>query len=763
MPPARILVKRILFNAMAGHIVRDMLAFLRRTDRYQLGSGDGLQFAPPHPLWLHRPGLWDGIQYFTYVLRPAYTLALVRRDGREIRMDRVATEWSPAEQTTTFGGEGIRLVERTALLPGGRIRSALTIASSREAPRDIGLIAWTALEGVDIDRDGVRATDRGIAFRSIAPARQQADGTAAFDARIEFEGDAVSCCAVESQQPRDHPNAPDWSASPLAALWTVSGFRDAHIPPHAPDGRTLVVLAVARQLRLEPGRPLEARLHMDIAPVEQTLRLQAGTLVHETALPDRRRSVVAWTDFFDGSPALESSDPFIDRYFAWRWYGLRLNFLDPAGNYAHPTCAEGSDVFHAAISYSAWTHVRELRWLNDATRARGVIRTFLDHQHEDGALPGIIGLRATHPAASYFADWGGSVMALDEIHPDAGFLRACFQPLARYAAFMQRTRDPDRTGLYRVLDPYETGQETMSRYRAVDDTADTQHFDYRLQLLGVDITVYMYRLHRALARMAATLGLAVECHDHDALADRIGDAVRTRMWDSSTEMFADVDPRSARRTGIQAAVCFYPYLTDIAGEEHVAGLERNLFDPSKFWTPFPVPSTSAADPTFNADGFWKGVRQNCPWNGRVWPMTNSHIADALGHVATTHAQHLRERAGEFIMRYLRMLFFDGDPARPNSFEHYSPVTGEPSVFRGLDDYQHSWINDLIIRWVIGFRPDGSGFIIDPLPCGIENAQLDRIPFRGTNVSVRIDGETITATAHGERRVARGEPLVVTGR
>ena len=47
------------------------------------------------------------------------------------------------------------------------------------------------------------------------------------------------------------------------------------------------------------------------------------------------------------------------------------------------------------------------------------------------------------------------------------------------------------------------------------------------------------------------------------------------------------------------------------------------------WTTYPVPSSSADDPFYNADGLWKGERKNCPWNGRVWPMTNSHIAEVL--------------------------------------------------------------------------------------------------------------------------------------
>ena len=42
----------------------------------------------------------------------------------------------------------------------------------------------------------------------------------------------------------------------------------------------------------------------------------------------------------------------------------------------------------------------------------------------------------------------------------------------------------------------------------------------------------------------------------------------------------------------------------------------------------------------NANAEWKGKRHVCPWNGRVWPMTNSHVMEALGRWATPERPHL---------------------------------------------------------------------------------------------------------------------------
>jgi len=247
------------------------------------------------------------------------------------------------------------------------------------------------------------------------------------------------------------------------------------------------------------------------------------------------------------------------------------------------------------------------------------------------------------------------------------------------------------------------------------------------------------------------------------LAARTADAVREHMWNPTTRMFSDVDPRTGDRTGVKAAVCFYPYFTDIATAEHAAALDRTLFDGAQFWTPYPVPSSSADDPLFDPFGHWKGKRHVCPWNGRVWPMANSHVAEALAGAALAHAPRLREAAAAFISRFVRMMFHDGDLRRPNSYEHYNPLTGHGSAYRGVDDYQHSWVNDLLIQYVAGVRPHAAGITVDPFPFGLDHVELTNLRVRGVALTIRLDGTRFTVTAGGSQRVGTvGTPIEVEG-
>src|ERR1019366_3499900 len=110
---------------------------------------------------------------------------------------------------------------------------------------------------------------------------------------------------------------------------------------------------------------------------------------------------------------------------------------------------------------------------------------------------------------------------------------------------------------------------------------------------------------------------------------------------------------TSAHTNVRHARCFLPYRTDIVSAGNVAGLERHLLNPAEFFTAFPVPSLSADDSRFSAEGEWKSRRAGNPWNGRSRPEVNAEIVDALAHVARMHAPHLREHAATLMRRFMR--------------------------------------------------------------------------------------------------------------
>ena len=55
----------------------DPLRLLARPDKWYLGAGDGLVWAPPFPAWLDTPGFWDDAHLFQYAIGPLFAVAFV--------------------------------------------------------------------------------------------------------------------------------------------------------------------------------------------------------------------------------------------------------------------------------------------------------------------------------------------------------------------------------------------------------------------------------------------------------------------------------------------------------------------------------------------------------------------------------------------------------------------------------------------------------------------------------------------------------------
>jgi hypothetical protein len=130
-------------------------------------------------------------------------------------------------------------------------------------------------------------------------------------------------------------------------------------------------------------------------------------------------------------------------------------------------------------------------------------------------------------------------------------------------------------------------------------------------------------------------------------------------------------------------------------------------------------------------------------------MVNSHIAEALAHTALRFDDAgLRSKAADFMTRFIHMLFDDGDPTRPTCFEHYNPFTGKASRYRGVDDYQHSWIVELIIKYAAGIRPRDADIVIDPFPFDLENLHIEGVTVRGRRVGVHRLKNRFTVSLDG---------------
>lgn len=709
---------------------QDILASLSRSDKGVLSGGNRFLFAPQWPIHEEKPGFWDEGHVYNYPLSPLFTYALLDENGSEIALKFASRIWRPDRLVRTFTTDDhLKVVESSAMRPDDVLGTRLAIQNTGTARKRLHVVLWTCQPGdaqFHIDLHGIDS----LVFQRELVIRDQPPYPVT--CLIRSDRATMSKSIVHSQGPL---LPPQWKYTPFYD--TFDGSLAKLPAPEKCDPGGVVYAGLHHQLEVDPGETVSLEYGFGVTtgstPVAEIPSANQAATHHLSAATGE------WKDFFDGVPTFECSSPFLEKFYNYRWFGLRMNMIRGGeDNYRYPAVCEGPSYFRAPISYSAQCHILETRWMKHPRVAQGSLLNFIHNQQPDGRFIGYLAPRSLPGEFFYHANWG-FIRDLDLIHPDAEFLKHAYEGLSSYVAYFDRERDPAGTGLYDIHNHYETGQEYMHRYVAVDRTADQQHWGTVFRLKGVDVSVYLYETKQALADIACKLNRNDEAEHWDSSARGTGRAILNSMWDPETEMFFDIDPATGDRTGVKAAVCFYPYFTDLVDESHLAGLKRHLFNKDEFWTPWPVPSSSLDDPFFDGDARWKNQRMNCPWNGRVWPMTNSHIAEALARSAIRFGdEELRHRTAEFVTRFIEMMFFDRDPDRPNTFEHYHPFSGRASIYRGIDDYQHSWVLDLIIKYLCGIRPTPDGVIIDPFPFDLDRFSIDRVPIRGHNISVERD-------------------------
>ena len=716
---------------------QDILHYLGRQDKWYLGGGSSLLWAPIHPQWLDVLGFWDGAHFLADEFQPVFTITFLDEKERALVPKFRSRQWNPAFLTQQYqiGGK-VDITEKKALLSADALVSEVTFKNNSTVPRMLHLVMWsgqpTSAQG---DRGEAEVMSDGKTITIVRDVQSGNGRSTRLACSLGMTG-RVSSYSINTSQ--TIPNVPCWEYTPF-----YEKFRDGRLPGEeriaAPVEGGICYLALHSTLTLNP----HARKTITCAAAIGQDRKRTLAALQKTLQEKRpiQASLRSWRSFFDRVPSVECSDRYIQKYYWYQWYGLKLNMVEEkAAGTILPAVCEGPGRYHRPLLRSCPAHVRETRWMNSSELAQGCFLTVLQHQREDGGFPDVILSNSISKGESGLLNWGESVLALHAIHPDTAFLGRVYHSLARYAGYTDRTWDRDRSGL---SDAEAAPDGGLARRK------------------GVEASVTAYGLKRDLAEMARQLGRTEEADNWGAEADKVKRAILEMMWDPEDELFYDVDSSTRERIRVKTVACFYPFMTDIVDERHVPGLKRHLLNPQEFWTPYPLATVSRDAPDFSAEGEEKGVRQHRPWNGRARPEANCCMIEALASVACRIDPTLKPYVVELITAFFHMVFMGDDVRFPNSYEHYHPISGKPSLYRGLNDVQRSWMVDLILKYVAGIRPRLDGTLaIDPFPFAIRRIAVDRIPFRGHLLRVEIEDEAISLYVDGQLRSSgkRGESL-----
>jgi hypothetical protein len=733
----------------------DPLALLERQDKWYLGNAGLLLYAPPFPKHLATPGFFDECHFGDLALPRLLAVGFAADAGgglAELTPRLISWRWRPDRLDAGYAlcwrrgvaeavPSGVRLTETRRVGPDGTLHCDLELSADEGSPlTQVHAVAWTGRQTRVDDPEGwcenfsdLESYGRSITYRYHAARRAHGRGDSTLPLAVTLDADRVpaSLRVICSHGAEITPRLD------CTALWDElksEGRLSGKVEGKNPLG-SVVYAGLHWLAKLAPGKPwhtdVRVRVVLDPRGSKAAHSLAATTHALDTApAPGRGRHssaatpdpLAAWREFLTLVPHFECNDARLTRYYWYRWYGLRLNAVPPGGNYCAPGVTEGIAYFRGVITYSLMCHLYECKWLADPALAQGCLRNHIKHQTLAGHFAGHIYVSHANAQGFYHTDVGRSVGELLAHHPAASFAQEAEQALARLLGFYDRERDPEGSGLYDVRDQYETGQEFTSRYFHADERADLYGWEHKLRLKGVDVTCYVYHLARLLERLALERGDARAVRKYAKLAERTRIAVNEFMWDAARGFWFDYSAPKQARSPYWTAVGCYPILSDLASREQALAAGAHFLNPFKFDTHWPTPTVAADDPHFSADPRWRGERANCPWNGRVWPMVNSHVTEVLAALAE-HDPAYRARTAAYLRRFIALLHFETggmkDSTRPNCFEHYSPADGTACEYRGIDDYQHSWVADLILKYVAGVRLSGCQLVIDPLPFGLD--------------------------------------------
>lgn len=250
--------------------------------------------------------------------------------------------------------------------------------------------------------------------------------------------------------------------------------------------------------------------------------------------------------------------------------------------------------FHAI----GWRHI-------DPALAMEMIDAMFDLQREDGFLT----YRGT-PEGAYFhlgdllsqpPVLAIAVQLVYDVTKDDAWLESIYPKLCAYLEWDLANRDLDGGGLVEWF--IEDNEECRSGESGMDNSP---RFDGAIALDAVDFNAYLASEYKVIAAFATKLGLTEDAEKWTARAANFCTLIETKLWSDTQQFYCDLDPATDQQIPVLASSGFMPLLCGAPSPEHAEALKKNLFDPQRFGSAFPVASVAVCDVEHYEKDMWRG-------------------------------------------------------------------------------------------------------------------------------------------------------------
>ena len=257
--------------------------------------------------------------------------------------------------------------------------------------------------------------------------------------------------------------------------------------------------------------------------------------------------------------------------------------------------------------------------------AENTVNLFIRCQKEDGQLPYKVtdGGFAQNPLHQLTAGYSqiqecvsftSLAYQVYTMNQNRAFLTQVYEAGQKWVAWLRNNRMTLGTGLIEMFVGFDTGHDnsgrldgmTCARHYSINGTPQNASVlppeDPAVPILAVDMNCNFYGTLKALALIAAELGLPEESSAWLRQAAQVKQKLFELCLDSEDSFFYDVDKNGNKRKYLSSTI-FHLFLEGVLDPQDDALLidelyQRYLSNENHFATPYPYPSMSVSDPSW---------------------------------------------------------------------------------------------------------------------------------------------------------------------
>lgn len=288
---------------------------------------------------------------------------------------------------------------------------------------------------------------------------------------------------------------------------------------------------------------------------------------------------------------------------------------------------------------------------------------FLNSIDEDGYISGCITTEGPRPIFGRFAVkpfLAQGVYFASEKLGDYEWVRDYYMALKKVSTNRENFQKDRETGLFYWEIAMQSGVD--------NNPAMNFYQDDKRKFLSCDMNTWQYREYKAMAIIAAELGVENDIRYYSALANTLKTKIENVLWFEEDMSFFNVEVGTLEPQKKVVFSNFVPLMDDLISRPRAEEMiRRYLLNPNHLLAPYGIRTLSKADPDYNNKNV---IVPFSNWQGPVWPIAN--FIYSVGMVRYGFEKEASELAAHTGTLLLNDIYAYG-----SMHENYHAETGAP--------------------------------------------------------------------------------------